>query len=86
MKHAAAFAFVPFLLVLVPLACGTGATGSAPDVPAPDPGALADVAPGPNTVTYRALFQGKDYVPVPAAQPQGFGARLDVNTYLVVWE
>jgi hypothetical protein len=41
---------------------------------------------GSNTVTYKALYQGKDYDPVPAPNPQGFGAQIWLTSYLIFWE
>lgn len=42
--------------------------------------------PGSNTMTYKALYQGKDYDPQPAQEPQGFGAQIWMTSYLVMWE
>jgi len=39
-----------------------------------------------NLLTYKALYFGKDYDPKPVEGGDGFAARLDVTTYLVVWE
>jgi hypothetical protein len=42
-----------------------------------------ELVSGKNTITYRGLFEGKDYDPQPVAQPQGFGAIVYVTSYLV---
>jgi hypothetical protein len=39
--------------------------------------------PGENVITYRGLFRGADYVPRPSGGGDGFGARVDVSSYLV---
>ncbi len=48
---------------------------------------VADVTealrPGENVITYRGLFEGTDYVPRPSGRGDGFGARVDVSSYLV---
>ena len=52
---------------------------------------VVDITPalqeGQNTITYRGLFDGEDYVPRPHPDPQGgFGARIDMTSYLVFWQ
>jgi hypothetical protein len=44
------------------------------------------VKPGTNTITYKALYQGKDYDPVPAQNPTGFGGSIWLTSYLVFWQ
>ncbi|NOZ00689.1 MAG: hypothetical protein GXP54_02210 [Deltaproteobacteria bacterium] len=44
------------------------------------------ISGNPQTITYRALFQGKDYDPQPVSDPNGFGANIHLNTFLVFWE
>ena len=51
---------------------------------------VADVTdalqPGENVITYRGLLMGNDYHPVPVVNPGGgFGARIDLTSYLVFW-
>jgi hypothetical protein len=40
---------------------------------------------GSNTITYRGLFNGADYTPMPASNPNssGFGAQINMSSYLV---
>lgn len=49
---------------------------------------IADVTgslvPGENTLTYKALFKGKDYNPVPSGGGTFWG-RIDMTSYLVLW-
>ena len=42
---------------------------------------------GDNTITYKGLFGGNDYVPRPAASADnnGFGANINLRSYLVFW-
>lgn len=52
---------------------------------------VADVTPsvvkgGSNTLTYKALYFGNEYDPKPVENSSGFAARLDVTTYLILWE
>lgn len=44
------------------------------------------VSGNPQTITYRGLFQGKDYDPQPVAEPNGFAGNIHLNTFLVFWE
>ena len=37
-----------------------------------------------NTVTYRGLFEGADYVPQTSNSGQGFGANIKMYSYLVM--
>ena len=46
----------------------------------------AAAKPGSNTITYQGLFQGKDYEPQPAQNPQGFGAQIWMTSYLIYWQ
>lgn len=49
----------------------------------------ANVRPGEsNTMAYESLFQGRAYIPQPAANSQnnGFGAIIDMRSYVVFWE
>ncbi|MEE2960170.1 MAG: peptide-N-glycosidase F-related protein [Myxococcota bacterium] len=39
---------------------------------------------GENTITYQGLFNGADYVPQPSNSGRGFGARVNMNSYLVI--
>lgn len=42
---------------------------------------------GSNTVTYKGLFKGADYVPKPNPKPQGgFGASINKRSWLVLYE
>ena len=43
------------------------------------------VVSGENTITYRGLFEGEDYQPVPSNSGQGFGANIRMVSYLVFW-
>jgi hypothetical protein len=38
---------------------------------------------GENTISYRGLFEGDDYVPSPSGSGQGFGANIRMASYLV---
>ena len=44
------------------------------------------LVPGENTITYQGLLNGSPYVPQPVENPAGgFGARIDLTSYLVYW-
>ncbi len=51
---------------------------------------VADVTealtPGTNEIVYGAFVNGEVYHPVPSGSGQGFGARIDMNSYLVFWK
>lgn len=77
---------------VVPNQYGTwpfGRSGWCPglDVPAYVVDLTADVIAGENELTYRGLFDGVDYVPRPPVNgnPQGFGAQINLTSYLVYW-
>ena len=40
-----------------------------------------------NTISYRGLFRGVDYSPEPSPNPNsgGFGAEINMTSYLVLW-
>ncbi|MEC8276964.1 MAG: peptide-N-glycosidase F-related protein [Myxococcota bacterium] len=38
----------------------------------------------PNTISYQGLFNGSDYVPQPSNSGQGFGANINMRSYLVI--
>lgn len=40
---------------------------------------------GENTISYRGLFEGDDYVPAPSGSGQGFGANIRMASYLIYW-
>ena len=43
------------------------------------------VTPGETaTITYQGLFEGADYVPVSSGSGDGFGANIDMDSYLVI--
>ena len=43
------------------------------------------VTPGQtNTISYQGLFNGADYVPQPSNSGQGFGANINMRSYLVI--
>jgi hypothetical protein len=50
------------------------------------PDVTADTKPGENVITYKALYYGKDYEPKPAPKPNGFGANINMSSWLVFWE
>lgn len=41
--------------------------------------------PGENQIDYGVFVDGSVYHPVPSGSGQGFGARIDMNSYLVFW-
>ncbi len=41
---------------------------------------------GENSIVYRGLYEGEAYVPQPYDSGQGFGARVDVNSWLVYYQ
>ena len=42
---------------------------------------------GDNTLTYKGLFNGQDYVPKPNPKPQGgFGASINLRSWLVLYQ
>ena len=41
---------------------------------------------GDNELIYQALLYGAPYIPEPSGGTDGFPARLDVTSYLVVWK
>lgn len=47
---------------------------------------ITDVlVPGENTISYVGLFEGADYVPVPSNSGVGFGANINMSSYLIFW-
>jgi hypothetical protein len=44
------------------------------------------VQPGPNTITYKSLYKGQDYDPIPARNPSGFGGSIWMSSYIVYWK
>jgi hypothetical protein len=43
------------------------------------------ITPGQTTtITYQGLFNGADYVPEPSNSGQGFGANINMRSYLVI--
>jgi hypothetical protein len=46
----------------------------------------ADTKAGENVITYQGLFFGKDYEPKPIPNPNGFGASINMTSWLVFWE
>ena len=55
------------------------------DVPAWSADLSAGVIPGTNTLTYEGLFNGAPYVPTYPGPSPGFGARIDMSSYLVFY-
>ncbi len=45
-----------------------------------------ELVSGENVIDYEALFFGKNYEPKPAPQPNGFGANINMSSWLVFWE
>jgi hypothetical protein len=43
------------------------------------------LAQGENTLTYKALYRGQEYNPVPAPGGGTFWGRIDLSSYLVLW-
>jgi hypothetical protein len=46
-----------------------------------------DVTPGEtNTIAYRGLYKGKDYVPEPSGNSSGFAANIYLNSWLIYYQ
>jgi hypothetical protein len=44
-----------------------------------------ELVSGENSIDYEALFFGKNYEPKPAPNPNGFGANINMSSWLVFW-